>query len=108
MRAMFAAAVPHLEGGVTLKSRTIGCRVPEGTIATGLGLLQGDYPELDIGSYPFYVDGQPGTNLVLRGPDEAQIDAAARKLHDLIVDLGGTPVEGGIEDRKSTRLNSSH
>lgn len=97
MQAMFRAAVPHLEGGVTLLSRTVGSFVPEGTIATGLGLLQADYPDVDIGSYPFYIDGRPGSNLVLRGPDQARIDEAAGKLRDLIVTLGESPVEGGVE-----------
>ncbi len=97
MRAMFQAAIPFLERGVTLLSRTIGSFVPEGTIATSLGLLQDDYPDLDIGSYPFYFDGKPGSNLVLRGPDQARIDEACSRLHDLIVDLGGEAVEGGVE-----------
>ena len=96
MQAMFQATTAFLEGGVTLLSRTIGSFVPEGTIATSLGLLQDDYPDLDIGSYPFYFDGKPGSNLVLRGPDQARIDEAALRLHDLIVDLGGTAVEGGV------------
>ena len=97
MQAMFGAAVPFLERGVTLLSRTIGSYVPEGAIATALGLLQDDYADLDIGSYPFFFDGKPGSNLVLRGPDQARIDEAGARLHDLIIDLGGEPVEGGVE-----------
>ncbi len=97
MQAMFEAAKEFLEGGVTMLSHTIGSYVPEGTIATALGLLQDDYPDIDIGSYPFYIDGKPGSNLVLRGPDQARIDEAASRLHDLIVDFGATPVEGGVE-----------
>lgn len=97
MQAMFGAAVPFLERGVTLLSRTIGSFVAEGTIATALSLLQDDYPDIDIGSYPFYFDGKPGSNLVLRGPDQARIDEAGGRLHDLIIDLGGEPVEGGVE-----------
>lgn len=97
MQAMFQAAIPFLERGVTLLSRTIGSFVPEGTIATSLSLLQDDYPDLDIGSYPFYFDGKPGSNLVLRGPDQARIDEAGARLHDLILDLGGEAVEGGVE-----------
>ena len=97
MQAMFGAAVPFLERGVTLLSRTIGSYVPEGAIATALGLLQDDYADLDIGSYPFFFDGKPGSNLVLRGPDQARIDEAGARLHDLIIDLGGEPVEDGVE-----------
>ncbi|MBT3810564.1 MAG: competence/damage-inducible protein A, partial [Rhodospirillaceae bacterium] len=71
MQAMFEGAKGQLKGGVTLQSVTVGSYVPEGAIATELGLLQDAYPDLDIGSYPFFFDGKPGTNLVLRGPDQA-------------------------------------
>ena len=97
MHAMFEAAVPHLEGGVTLKSTTVGAMVPEGAIATGLSELQDAFPDLDVGSYPFTISGKPGSNLVIRGADEAQIAEAAVQLRALIAGLGGDPVEGGIE-----------
>jgi|TARA_B110000263_G_C15302118_1_gene508525 molybdenum cofactor synthesis domain-containing protein len=97
MQAMFGAAIPFLERGVTMISRTIGSYVAEGTIATQLSLLQDDYLDLDIGSYPFYFDGQPGSNFVLRGPDQDRILEASERLYDLIINLGGQPIEGGVE-----------
>lgn len=101
MQAMFEGAKPHLKRGVTLISVTVGSFVPEGQIATELSLLQDAYPDLDIGSYPFFFDGKPGSNLVLRGPDQARLDEAAARLGDLIRNLGQEPVEGGIEVPKS-------
>lgn len=101
MQAMFDAAKPHLKRGVILESVTVGSFVPEGTIATELGLLQDAYPDLDIGSYPFFFDGKPGSNLVFRGPDLDRLHEAAEKLGDLIRNLGGEPVEGGVEVPKS-------
>ena len=101
MQAMFEGAKHELEGGVTLQSVTVGSYVPEGTIATELSLLQDAYPDMDIGSYPFFFGGKPGTNLVLRGPDQARLDEAAGRLGDLIRNLGQEPVEGGIEVPKS-------
>ena len=97
MQAMFGAAVPFLERGVTMISNTIGSYVAEGTIATQLSLLQDDYPDLDIGSYPFYFDGRPGSNFVLRGPEQDRILEASERLYNLIISLGGKPVEGGVE-----------
>ena len=97
MQAMFGAAIPFLERGVTMISRTIGSYVAEGTIATQLSLLQDDYLDLDIGSYPFYFDGQPGSNFVLRGPDQDRILEASKRLYDLIINLGGQPIEGRVE-----------
>ena len=101
MQVMFEAAKPYLEGGVTMQSVTVGSFVPEGTIATELGLLQDAYPDIDLGSYPFFFDGKPGSNLVFRGPDQARLDEAAARLSDLIRNLGGEPVAGGIEVPKS-------
>lgn len=96
MQAMFEAAKPHLRRGVTLLSTTVGSYVPEGTIATELSLLQDAYPDVDVGSYPFFFDGKPGTNLVFRGPEQERLDEAAARLRDLIRNLGGEPIDGGI------------
>ena len=97
MQAMFEGAKGQLKRGVTLISVTVGSFVPEGQIATELSLLQDAYPDLDIGSYPFFFDGKPGSNLVLRGPDQVRLDEAAVRLGDLIRNLGQEPVEGGVE-----------
>jgi molybdopterin-biosynthesis enzyme MoeA-like protein len=101
MQAMFEGAKPHLKRGVTMLSVTVGSFVPEGTIATELSLLQDAYPDIDIGSYPFHFDGKPGSNLVFRGPDQARLEEAADRLRDLIRNLGGDPVDGGIEVPKA-------
>jgi len=101
MQAMFEAAKPHLKRGVTLESVTVGSFVPEGTIATELGLLQDAYPDIDIGSYPFFFDGKPGSNLVFRGPEIERLNEAADRLRDLIRNLGGEPVDGGVEVPKT-------
>jgi len=101
MQAMFETAKPHLKRGVTLESVTVGSFVPEGTIATELGLLQDAYPDIDIGSYPFFFDGKPGSNLVFRGPEIERLNEAADRLRDLIRNLGGEPVDGGVEVPKT-------
>jgi hypothetical protein len=43
-------------------------------------LLAKDYPELSLGSYPFQKDGKYGSNIVIRGQDNAQIEAALARL----------------------------
>ena len=101
MQAMFETAKPHLKRGVTLESVTVGSFVPEGTIATELGLLQDAYPDIDVGSYPFFFDGKPGSNLVFRGPEIERLHEAADRLRDLIRNLGGEPVDGGVEVPKT-------
>ncbi|MBM3561409.1 MAG: competence/damage-inducible protein A [Alphaproteobacteria bacterium] len=93
MQAMFTSARQYLRGGVTILSRTVGCPLPEGVIADGLTAVQDAFPDVDIGSYPHYVGGKPGTNLVARGPDPLRLDEATVRIKALIVELGGVPTE---------------
>jgi hypothetical protein len=39
-----------------------------------------DYPELSVGCYPFQKDGVYGANIVVRGTEGAQVDAAMVRL----------------------------
>jgi hypothetical protein len=56
--------------------------------------LQQRYPQLDIGSYPFFRQGTFGASFVLRGTDEAALRPAAEELRALIRSLGAEPIEG--------------
>ena len=89
-QAMFEGVAHDLAGGRPLLSRSVTVEVPEGTIAKGLGSLQEAYPDVEMGSYPFNRHGRFGTRLVLRSTDEGRLDAAAKELDGLIVELGGT------------------
>ena len=52
------------------------------------------FPELDLGSYPFYnTDKGTGVALVVRGPDRARIDAAATEIYAFVEELGGEVIE---------------
>lgn len=93
MQAMFEGIKHRLVGGAPVLSRSVVCALPEGIVAEGLGRLQQRYPELDIGSYPFYRRGG-GVALVLRGTDAARLSAAVADLIEMIRGLGGDPVEG--------------
>ena len=94
MRAMFDGVKDKLVGGWPMLSRTVSAFLGEGIIAAGLGALQQRYPDLDIGSYPFFRQGRFGASLVLRGTGQARLDAAARELRALIGELGAEPIEG--------------
>ena len=50
--------------------------LPEGIIAAPLGEVQKRYPDIDIGSYPFYRPGGNGVALVAKGTDAAAAEAA--------------------------------
>ncbi|MEP5155547.1 molybdopterin-binding protein [Planktotalea sp.] len=78
--AMVASVMPTLTGGAPLLSKSLRIQRGEGDIAGPLGKLADDYPDLSIGSYPFQKDGIYGSNIVMRGHDSAQIDAAIERL----------------------------
>jgi molybdenum cofactor synthesis domain-containing protein len=92
MRAMVDTLQNRLVGGDPVKSRTVGAYLAEGVVATGLAAIQDDYPEMDIGSYPFYKEGKFGTSLVLRGTDVGRLEEATGKVASMISDLGGVPI----------------
>ncbi|MFP3345729.1 hypothetical protein R0J87_24920, partial [Halomonas sp. SIMBA_159] len=77
--------VPWLVGGAPMLSKTVPAALPESTIAGGLGELQAQFDDIEIGSYPFQRGGRFGTALVLRGTDPARLEeatAAVRRLVD--------------------------
>lgn len=84
MKAMVASVLPTLTGGKPLLSRTLRVIRGEGDIAGPLGVLAAANPDVSFGSYPFQKDGQYGSNIVIRGPDDtklvAMIEALAKAL----------------------------
>ena len=95
-RAMFDGIKAGLTGGPPVLSRTITSAVPEGTLAAGLGEVQAAYPDVDIGSYPYYRSGAYGVSVVLRFTDEATLDRAADAVRDLIRSHGAEPRDGEL------------
>lgn len=79
-QAMVASVLPTLTGGAPLLSQSLRIQRGEGDIAGPLGKLAADFPDLSMGSYPFQKDGVYGANIVIRGHDGAQIDAAIVRL----------------------------
>jgi len=77
---MVQSVLPTLTGGQPLVSRTLRMMRGEGDLAGPLGEVAAQYPDISFGSYPFQKDGVYGANLVLRGPDEAALDAAMAAL----------------------------
>ena len=79
-QAMVASVLPTLTGGQPLLSQTLRIQRGEGDIAGPLGELAARYPDLSIGSYPYQMNGVYGANIVIRGQDGAQVDAAMAEL----------------------------
>ncbi len=92
MQAMFGGLRHRLIGGQPMVSRTVTSQVPEGKAGAGLGELQERYPDTEIGSYPFFRDGKPGANVVVRAQDAALVDIVVDEVAKLLVSLGGEPL----------------
>ncbi len=88
-RAMFDNLKPRLKGGAAVLSKTISTNLGEGVIAGPLGAIQTDFPNLDIGSYPYFKDGQLGVSLVCRSTDMEEIDQCCSAIEEMIDSLGG-------------------
>ncbi|WP_371226096.1 competence/damage-inducible protein A [Roseovarius sp. 2305UL8-3] len=81
--AMVASVLPTLTGGAPLLSQSLRIFRGEGDIAGPLGDLAARYPDLALGSYPFQQDGVFGAQVVVRGTDGAQVDAAMTELSQM-------------------------
>jgi molybdenum cofactor synthesis domain-containing protein len=83
-QAMLASVLSRIAGGSPLLSQMIDVGRGEGDIATPLGELAERFPELSFGSYPYLRNGAHGTQIVVRGTDAAQLDAAMVALSRLL------------------------
>jgi molybdenum cofactor synthesis domain-containing protein len=94
MRGIFEQLKYRLVGGTKMLSRSVSCHLAEGTLAKDLSELQARYPDLEIGSYPYFRRGDFGVTLVLRGTEKGLLAIAVEELNALIRALGGDPQEG--------------
>ena len=93
MQAMVGSLEGQLRRGVTIQSLSVTAYLPESHVARRLGEIQDKYPHIDLGSYPFHRNDQYGTTLVMRGSDEAALEAMRQDVRQMIIALGGTPEE---------------
>ena len=92
MTAMLEDVAPRLRTGAVVLSRTVRVSgVGEGAIADILTAAAKAEREVSFGSYPFGHGsvGEVGTNLVVRGRDEARVEAA---VEGLLADLAAAGI----------------
>jgi molybdenum cofactor synthesis domain-containing protein len=93
MRAMFDGFRDRLAGGRPVRSRTLSVHLKEGDLAAPLGELQDRYDTVSIGSYPFFRNDKLGVSIVLRSADDEPLDAATTEMRQIMLDLGGEPLD---------------
>lgn len=95
MQSMFTALEPDLPRGQPIEMRAVhGMGVMEGNIAAGLGAIQSQFSDTDMGSYPFQRDGRWGVAIVAKGTDVTRLEAAIIEASALIKAQGIEPVQG--------------
>lgn len=92
MQAMVGTLTKErLGGGDPVRSRSVGAYLGESQVAGELKAIQDEHPEVDLGSYPFFRQDGYGTNLVMRGTDEAELEIMLEKVKAMITDMGAEP-----------------
>jgi molybdenum cofactor synthesis domain-containing protein len=88
MRGMLQDLGWRLRGGAVVVSRTLRVATGEGDFAVLLEAFAQANAELSLGSYPFFGAKGKGAEIVVRGRDPAQVDAAATELATALADAG--------------------
>jgi molybdenum cofactor synthesis domain-containing protein len=91
MRAMLEELAPRLERGAIVHAVTVEAHLPEGRIAAALAQIQKDHGTVSVGSYPFYREAWPGTQLVVRGRDLESVENAAKAVERAVRAEGVEP-----------------
>lgn len=82
MESMLLAATAEIETGAKMHSVSIPVAHAEGEIAELLAAHQREWPDVAMGSYPSFKDGQYSTDLVLRATDATKLAEAADGLRN--------------------------
>jgi molybdenum cofactor synthesis domain-containing protein len=88
MGAMLADVTPTLRTGEPLISLTIHSPELEGEIATLFAETQTEFPDVLMGSYPYFQNNHKGVYLVLRATCRERLDAAAEMLKTRLARAG--------------------
>lgn len=91
MQAMLASLDGKLKRGPVVRSRSVTAFLGESQIAGALREIQDRYPDVDLGSYPFFKKDRYGTSLVMRGTDESLLDQMLEAVKQAIIAAGETP-----------------
>ena len=85
MQAMLDNVAPGLVGGTPVTAVTIQAgSLPEGLYAAPLGEIAKRFPELSIGSYPSYSPAGFANQIVVRGRDAGQLEAAEAAIRGML------------------------
>ncbi|MCY3818021.1 MAG: molybdopterin-binding protein [Gammaproteobacteria bacterium] len=92
MQAMLSTVGGEIEGGDIVRSRSVTAYLGESQIAAALADIQTRYPNVDLGSYPFYRSERYGTTLVMRGTSDTDLSGVLEEVKSTIIAAGEQPM----------------
>ena len=100
MQVMFDGITGQLAGGPPIITANVVTNLSESKLAEDLERLQEGYPDISIGSYPFFRNNRLGVNIVMRTTDRERLTKLTSELRDMIVRLEGRIVDeiAGMEE----------
>lgn len=87
MQAMMDEIAPTLRTGIKILSETVLANRREGDLGTALAAVAKIHHETQIGSYPFFSDTGPNTNIVVRSRDPVKLAAAVAAVKEMLAAL---------------------
>ncbi|WP_339759012.1 competence/damage-inducible protein A [uncultured Hoeflea sp.] len=87
-QAMLDNVLPTLKTGVKILSGKVSCPYGEGDIGDPLSAIAKAHPAVNIGSYPRFSGDKFSTEIVIRGRDQAAIDAARVDVETMLTSVG--------------------
>lgn len=84
MQAMLDAVGPTLRTGAKILSETVRAGLREGDIGTPLAEVAKAHPDCAIGSYPFWSETGPDTNIVIRSRDPEKLSEAVSAVRAMV------------------------
>ncbi len=93
MQTMLSTLGGEIEGGDVVRSRSVTAYLGESQLASALTDIQAQYPDLELGSYPFYRSERYGTTLVMRGTSATNLERMFEEIRNAIITAGGQPME---------------
>ena len=84
MQGMLEGMYDYLEAGDVVKSRSYDIMVGESFFAEELTLIQEQFANVSVGSYPFSRDGVYGATIVLRSSNDSELNSCEKLVLELI------------------------
>lgn len=98
MQVMLDNVAKRLRTGRRMLTRTVRVERPEGDVAPGLRRLAEAFPDVQMGSYPFFEQQKLGTQIVLRCADPGMLEAARAGLWAMLEEEGFAPHATVVEE----------